>query len=112
VIAGYNAQIAVDGAHQITVAQRLQTSPADARALPGLLADIRLALHANPQEVSGPLPLAAALGSGRAAIADGTHVKLRENNLLGSRHIRYGGYGGIAYHHIGAKTCHAASLQR
>ncbi|HSC95441.1 MAG TPA: Tn3 family transposase [Burkholderiales bacterium] len=39
-------------------------------------------------------------GHGRAAIADGTHVKLRENNLLGSRHIRYGGYGGIAYHHI------------
>ena len=39
-------------------------------------------------------------GSGRAAIADGTHVRLRENNLLGSCHIRYGGYGGIAYHHI------------
>ena len=39
-------------------------------------------------------------GGGRAAIADGTHVTLRENNLLGSRHIRYGGYGGIAYHHI------------
>jgi hypothetical protein len=39
-------------------------------------------------------------GSGRAAIAVGTHVKLRENNLLGSRHIRYGGYGGIAYHHV------------
>ena len=39
-------------------------------------------------------------GSGRAAIADGTHLKLRENNLLGSRHIRYGGFGGIAYHHI------------
>ena len=36
----------------------------------------------------------------QAAIADGTHVPLRENNLLGSRHIRYGGYGGIAYHHI------------
>jgi TnpA family transposase len=36
----------------------------------------------------------------RTAIADGTHVKLRENNLIGSRHIRYGGYGGIAYHHI------------
>ena len=44
-------------------------------------------------------------GSGRAAIADGTHVKLRENNLIGSRHIRYGGYGGIAYHHI-ADTLH------
>jgi transposase len=40
VIAGYNAQIAVDGAHQVIVAQRLQTSPADARALPGLLADV------------------------------------------------------------------------
>ena len=39
-------------------------------------------------------------GSGRTAIADGTHVKLRENNLMGSRHIRYGSYGGIAYHHI------------
>jgi TnpA family transposase len=39
-------------------------------------------------------------GDGRTAIADGTHVPLRENNLLGSRHIRYGGYGGIAYHHI------------
>jgi TnpA family transposase len=39
-------------------------------------------------------------GGGRAAIADGTHVKLRENNLLGSQHIRYGAYGGIAYHHI------------
>jgi len=39
-------------------------------------------------------------GNGHAAIADGTHVKLRENNLLGSQHIRYGAYGGIAYHHI------------
>ena len=39
-------------------------------------------------------------GSGKAAIADGTHVELVENNLMGERHIRYGGYGGIAYHHI------------
>ena len=39
-------------------------------------------------------------GSGRSAIADGTHAKLRENNLLGAQHIRYGAYGGIAYHHI------------
>jgi TnpA family transposase len=45
-------------------------------------------------------PLPRHWGSGRAAIADGTHVKLRENNLLGSQHIRYGAYGGIAYHHI------------
>ncbi len=33
-------------------------------------------------------------------VADGTHIELTENNLLGERHIRYGGYGGIAYHHI------------
>ena len=39
-------------------------------------------------------------GAGRVAIADGTHVPLRENNLIGAQHIRYGGYGGIAYHHI------------
>jgi TnpA family transposase len=39
-------------------------------------------------------------GSGHAAIADGTHVELIENNLLGARHIRYGRFGGIAYHHI------------
>lgn len=39
-------------------------------------------------------------GGGQAAIADGTHVPLRENNLIGAQHIRYGGYGGIAYHHI------------
>ena len=45
-------------------------------------------------------PLPRHWGSGRAAIADGTHVKLRENNLIGSQHIRYGTYGGIAYHHI------------
>ena len=25
---------------------------------------------------------------------------MRENNLLGAQHIRYGGYGGIAYHPI------------
>lgn len=39
-------------------------------------------------------------GKGQAAIADGTHIPLIENNLLGETHIRYGGYGGIAYHHI------------
>jgi len=27
-------------------------------------------------------------------------VPLRENNLIGAMHIRYGAYGGIAYHHI------------
>ena len=39
-------------------------------------------------------------GSGRVAIADGTHVPLVENGLLGERSVRYGVYGGIAYHHV------------
>lgn len=41
-------------------------------------------------------------GAANFAIADGTQMELRENNLLGERHIRYGGYGGIAYNHISA----------
>ena len=39
-------------------------------------------------------------GTGKSAIADGTFYELYENNLLGERHIRCGGYGGVAYHHI------------
>ncbi len=50
-IQGYNAVIAVDGAHQIIVTQRLQTSPADGRAKP-LRAATRNVLRANPVEVS------------------------------------------------------------
>jgi len=52
VIQGYNAQIAVDGAHQIIIAQRLQTNPADRRGLKPLLAAVRAALGTNPKEVS------------------------------------------------------------
>jgi TnpA family transposase len=39
-------------------------------------------------------------GTGQGAIADGTHIELIENNLMGARHVRYGKFGGIAYHHI------------
>jgi TnpA family transposase len=39
-------------------------------------------------------------GDVNVAVSDGTHYELHENNLLGERHIRYGAYGGIAYHHI------------
>jgi TnpA family transposase len=39
-------------------------------------------------------------GTGQGAIADGTHIELIENNLLGAKHVRYGKFGGIAYHHI------------
>ena len=38
-------------------------------------------------------------GSGQAAIADGTHIALLENHLLGAQHGRYGRFGGMAYHH-------------
>lgn len=34
------------------------------------------------------------------AATDGTHWDLYENNLLSERHIRYGGYGGLAYYHV------------
>ena len=42
-------------------------------------------------------------GKSTVAIADGTQMELRKNNLLGEQHIRYGGYGGIAYHHISSE---------
>ena len=45
-------------------------------------------------------PLPHQWGSGKSAVSDGTHVPLRENNLIGARHIRYGVYGAIAYHHV------------
>ena len=39
-------------------------------------------------------------GKTNVAVADGTHYPLYDNNLFGEHHIRYGAYGGIAYHHI------------
>lgn len=51
-VQGYNAQIAVDGEHQIIVAQYLQTNAADRGALKPLLANLRRDLHANPEELS------------------------------------------------------------
>jgi transposase len=51
-IAGYNAQIAVDADHQIIVAHKLQTNPADRGALKPLLAELRSGCKANPKEVS------------------------------------------------------------
>lgn len=39
-------------------------------------------------------------GSGKSAAADGTKFDIYDQNLLAEYHIRYGGYGGIAYHHI------------
>lgn len=45
-------------------------------------------------------PLINHWGNRHLSVTDGTHYQLIENNLLGERHIRYGAYGGIAYHHI------------
>lgn len=42
-------------------------------------------------------------GKSNVAIADGTQIELRKNTLMGEQHIRYGGFGGIAYHHISSE---------
>ena len=39
-------------------------------------------------------------GTGKLAAADGTKLELARENLLSEYHIRYGGFGGIAYYHI------------
>ncbi len=52
VLQGYNGQIAVDGGHQVIVAQQLVTNAADYPALVPLVRDIRAALGCNPDEVS------------------------------------------------------------
>lgn len=52
-IAGYNGQIAVDAAHQIIVAQRLATNPADYAALLPLVDQARANLGRKLREVSG-----------------------------------------------------------
>jgi TnpA family transposase len=45
-------------------------------------------------------PLPKLWGTGKSAAADGTKYELYDQNLLAEYHIRYGGYGGIAYYHI------------
>lgn len=52
-IAGYNGQIAVDQAHQVIVAQRLATNPADFAALVPLVDQARAHLGRKLREVSG-----------------------------------------------------------
>ena len=39
-------------------------------------------------------------GDEKRAAADGTKYDLYQDNLLAEYHIRYNGYGGIAYHHV------------
>jgi TnpA family transposase len=42
-------------------------------------------------------------GTGKKAAADGSKFEIYENNLHSEYHIRYGGYGGIAYHLVSDK---------
>jgi len=46
------------------------------------------------------LDLVKAWGDASTVAADGTQVDTLIDNLLAESHIRYGGYGGIAYHHV------------
>ncbi len=46
------------------------------------------------------LDIASVWGDGKTVAADGSQVETWENNLLAESHIRYGGYGGLAYRHI------------
>lgn len=39
-------------------------------------------------------------GKGTSAAADGTQFEIYQHNLLAEYHLRYGKYGGIAYHHV------------
>lgn len=49
------------------------------------------------------LDLPTVWGKGKSVAADGTKYDVYEQNLLSEYHIRYGGYGGIAYHHVADK---------
>ena len=46
------------------------------------------------------LDLGKVWGDGSSVAADGTQIDTLPDNLLAESHIRYGGYGGIAYHHV------------
>jgi len=46
------------------------------------------------------LDLAKVWGDASSVAADGTQLDTLIDNLLAESHIRYGGYGGIAYHHV------------
>lgn len=42
-------------------------------------------------------------GTGKKVAADGSKFEIYEHNLHSEYHIRYNGYGGIAYHHVSDK---------
>ncbi len=46
------------------------------------------------------LDVAGMWGDGHAVAVDGSQIDTWDNNILAESHIRYGGYGGLAYRHI------------
>jgi len=48
----------------------------------------------------GRFDLPSLWGTGKVAAADGTKFSLYEDNLVSEFSLRYGDYGGIAYHHV------------
>jgi len=45
-------------------------------------------------------PLLNAWGTGQRSVIDGTFEDINDNNMVAENHIRYGGKGCIAYHHV------------
>lgn len=95
-VQGYNAQVAVDGAHQIIVGQRVQTNPADGAGLAPLVAAVRKACRRNPREVSADAGFCTEANLAhlerrriRAYIAPG-RVRHAETNPAGRRGWRQG----------------------
>jgi len=75
--------------HQLSYINRRHVS---ADTLQRAICDIINAFHR--------LDLPKCWGTGEKAAADGSKFETYENNLLSEYHIRYQGYGGIAYHHV------------
>jgi transposase len=107
VVQGYNAQIAVDGAHQIIISQRVQTSPADGKALAPLIAAARKVLRANPKEVSAD--------AGYCSNANLAHLARRHiNAFLATGRARHGkpNSGGKQWHPGSRIAAMATKLKR
>ena len=88
-IAGYNGQIAVDAAHQVILAHRLQTNPADYGALVPLVDQAKANLGRKLKEVSGDAGFAteanlAAMAERklRAYLAPGRHGRDRDREIV------------------------------
>jgi transposase len=104
-IAGYNGQIAVDAAHQIIVAQRLATNPADYGALVPLVDQARANLGRKLKEVSGDTGFAT-----EANLADMAERKI--NTYLPPGRSKHGQDHAAGERHLIRKPLMAAMAQK